>query len=186
MKPLPAPRPDGVTVVALSAGWLPKLLGLPFLGFGLWLLWQVPVGAYTYWRADALGELLGQIPGLLLAVVFGALFALPGVLLVFGRKKVELDPGRGEVREAIHYGVSTRRTAVPLAELDRVELTAKPDSASGSRPGRPVRWYSHAELKGAGNRVVLLGLDADHAPVRELGRGVAERLGVPLVDRLGD
>jgi hypothetical protein len=169
-------RPGGVCIT-LRGDVRARLFAVPFLLVGGWLGWHLAGSLFdlVVGRA-ALSEMLA---GTVLLAVVTAAFAVPGVLLAFGRAQVEIDrQGRTvtTVRD-FRFWRSTERRA--LAEFERVEV----DRLSIA-PDRPSRGRAfQVELAGDDRPRVVVGLFDDGEAALAHGRRLGALLGLPVDDR---
>src|SRR5262245_2570797 len=124
-------REDGPSAIVVEqrGSWIVRLFGLPFLGVGGNLLYQIADGVR---HADL--TVAGWI-GLPLAA---ATFLVPGWLLCFARRRTRLDLAERAMTEELDLVVFRRRKAhaVPAAATVRVRHELRrtgSDGAGGSR-----------------------------------------------------
>jgi len=148
-----------------GGGGVLMLFGLPFLATGLFVL----------------GMGLGLIPvkngpPVFIAVPFGALFALGGGLLMFGRRGCVMDRAKGTIEYWSGILVPMFRKTHRIADLARVTLSKEiRRSDKSSYTVYPVRLVG-ADLK------LNIGEAQRYEKSRQLAEQLAEFLQLPLAD----
>ena len=154
-----------------------RLVGVPLLIIAGKLLYDLLRSIYD---SIIWGEMLLVFPGTLLLIALILGFGVPGWLLTFMNKSVTIDRGQGEVIDIKDYLVHKRVRRYPLAALRKVTVTRgrrKYERASGSTETRPV--YP-IELIGQDGQKVLVGELEERELAKELGRQIAEMIGVEV------
>jgi hypothetical protein len=170
-------EPDGRLTIRQRSDLIAVLFGLPFLAIGAWLLWQIPSGVIAYVRADAVSQLPGQIFGFFFLLIFATLFGVPGLLLVFGSKRVAIDPVRREVKEFVNWVVYRKSTLHALADFENVDVRHE------RRRGARVFLYNVYLAAANGRDHLLLGIEDRCEPALELARTAARCASLPVRDR---
>lgn len=162
------PAPDRLEI--REGGGCLSLFGLPFLAAGVFL---VLVGLQIIPMSNR-----DEVPGWAWPALFlmGLVFAAVGVNLVFGRRWITLDAGRGIIVRQAGLLVPIRREEHRAADYSGVRLGfAEGDSDTADR--YPI------ELEGKGGRPQLaLAAPADFAAGREQAEFIARFLDLPLTD----
>lgn len=172
--------------VSVTAGLAPKarLFGLPFLAIGCWFAWQILNAAWQVARAEGALGLLKSVPGLLLFAAVGSMFAVPGLLIVFFRKRVTIDTAAGTVEEVKDFLVTRRAHRWPATDFCGV--TAKYEKTDHSSTSEEDAWTSESWVvtldRPEGEGVLVDSFEAPRAAV-EAARTLGRILGVPVEDR---
>lgn len=99
-----------------------RFFGLPFLGFGLYLLGMIALGLFEHIAA---GQIIGwfkNIAGTLVGLVLGLLFAVPGWLLVFTRWRWIIDGVRREAELQKNFLVAKTKKIIPASDITHVKI----------------------------------------------------------------
>jgi len=118
---------DQATLEIRSGGGCIAVFGLPFLLVGLFVM-QIPLSIIP----------VNGSPGArssLLFIAVGAVFALVGALLVFGRSGIILDCARGRVIQWYGLLVPMKRNEYLLDSVDQVEMNFSPGDSDS-----PATW----------------------------------------------
>jgi hypothetical protein len=161
---------------------LVRLLGMPFLVFGVILVATIPLNLWNFATGQiTAGQLTESIPGMILAIVMGAPLRALGWVIVFARMWVELDLAAGEAVEIRHWLLFQTRRRVKLADVKGVLLSHR---WSRSKKG-PDRLYTEVNLELKGKETMTLDsrLARDEAQAESLAHEVAELLKVPVKDQ---
>lgn len=171
-RPLPA-------VIRIDARWplAARLFGLPFLGTGGWLLFQVLAGVWEA-RVDGAGSVVAGLASVLVGAFVALLFLVPGMLLTLTRKWVEVDGGRRALRETTNFAGWPHSRVRSLSGASAVASRRRAPSNSSRH------WFPQVEivLEG-GTREDLPPGDTDDE-INQLGQSVAALLGVPFRNEL--
>jgi hypothetical protein len=171
-------REDGPSAIVVEqrGSWIVRLFGLPFLGVGGNLLYQIADGVRN---ADL--TVAGWI-GLPLAA---ATFLVPGWLLCFARRRTRLDLAERAMTEELDLLVFRRRKtyAVPTGATVRVRHELRrtgSDGAGGSR----THLFCPVELElEPGRQVLVAELDGKEAEdALQLARRVGALYGIRVHD----
>src|SRR5262245_26324038 len=114
---------------------LAKLFGLPFLGAGLYLLWQFVTGLVGFF-VPSLGQL--TIAGVIMLPAFALLCGTPGWLLVVSRKRTLIEATTRRVVEVFDHLVYKHRKERPVPAGARVRLRLEMSQSTGDKGGRTV------------------------------------------------
>ncbi|MHB8809297.1 MAG: hypothetical protein ACYC9M_04715 [Desulfobulbaceae bacterium] len=157
------------------------LFGVPWLLFGLHFYYKYLVlGIAEYIKAGDIAGIFTGVLGWLFIVLFGAVFVVPGWLLVFLRRRVVVDVGRGMVDEMNDYLLFRRGKSQRLGVFGAVLLAAT------SHKGR-VTTYMH-EVRLMPRREgepVLAAIMQDEEEGQQLGTAIADLLNLPFSARPG-
>lgn len=163
-----------------------RVLGVPWLAFGAYLLWSIPANTINV----ALGRISGAdflacIPGMILAIVIGLPLAVLGWCWAFGRWRMEFDLANGELRDIRDFVVYQRTARTPLAEIERIELHTKV-THHGKSTDADRSTYVSVEVDAClanGNKIGLESVPVSQIETaRTLSREIATRLKLPVVD----
>ncbi len=179
------PQPDGTVLIPQPIKIAARLFGLPFLAIGGWFSYQLIMATYESISAGGLGELAGNILGLLILLLMALLFGVPGVLLVVARKYVLLRPAPRQVVELFDFFVYRKENSRDIHTEAVVTLrfeAVSPTSTSSARA------HSHfacmVYVKASARDRVLAAMTESAERARELGRETAALLGLQLQDTI--
>ena len=170
--PLVQPAPD--RLVIREGGGCLSLFGLPFLAAGVFL---VLVGLQVIPMSNR-----DEVPGWAWPALFlmGLVFAAVGVNLVFGRRWITLDAGRGIIVRQAGLLVPIRREEHRAADFVGVRLGFE-EGDSDTSDRFPI------ELVGKEERQPLaLASPLDFAAGRDQAEFIARFLGLPFIDATTD
>jgi hypothetical protein len=161
---------------------LARILGLPFLIFGVVLVATIPLNVWNLATGQITGGQIAEtIPGMLLAIVIGGPLAALGWVIVFARMWVEFDLAAGEAVHVRHWLLFQTKRPMKLADVTAVVLSHR---WSRSKKGPDVL-YVEVDLLLKGKETVNLDTRRarDEAAAEALAQEVAELLKVPVKDR---
>src|SRR5262245_30413548 len=160
---------------------LAKLFGLPFLGAGLYLLWQFVTGLVGFF-VPSLGQL--TIAGVIMLPVFALLCGTPGWLLVVTRKRTLIEATSRRVVEVFDHLVYKHRKERPVPPRARVRLRLEKSQSTGDKGGRTVVLLL-VDIVGE-NAEIPLGVFGEHEvePARALAMEAAGLLGISIADEI--
>lgn len=130
---------DQTLTVNQGGGILLRLFAIGFLIGGGYFAYYLVLGVYEYVLGFLRGEpgvmrnFITSIPGILLIIFMILMFGVPGVLLLFGRKRVVIDRGAGTITEMTDYGFFKRKQEHPATEFQTVEVTFAKESTNKSK-----------------------------------------------------
>jgi hypothetical protein len=168
----------GTLTIPLEHGLVGRLFGVPFLAAGLWFAYQLVASAIGVIRLGP-SEAVAYLPGLVLLLVMGAAFLVPGWLLALTRSRVQLNPLTGTVVEERDLRVRVLRKNYRLSDFDRISVGLLKVSSKSDRAGAGYE----VELRGDGGRSVLLGLFDDDEQALAHAEALASRLQLRVEDR---
>jgi hypothetical protein len=148
------------------------VIGLPFIALGL-VFFAGGTGLVPFDNAD-------EVPlwALVVTAAMGAIVAVTGAALVFGRRVVEIDTRLGQVRREQRLFFPLSKEQWPLAEFDAVLLRTGDDASSSDGPAQ-----HEVALRGrAGQGHVVVSHTAAYEIARARAVTVAQTLGLPLID----
>jgi hypothetical protein len=148
------------------------VIGLPFIALGL-VFFAGGTGLVPFDNAD-------EVPlwALVVTAAMGAIVAVTGVVLVFGRRVVELDTRLGQVRREQRLFFPLSKEQWPLDEFDAVLLRTGDDASSSDGPAQ-----HEVALRGrAGRGHVVITHTAAYDIARARAVTVAQTLGFPLIE----
>lgn len=160
-------------VIDLPVPIAARLFGLPFLGFGLYLLRLLVTGAMH--PADM------TVAGWILLPVITLAFLAPGWALVFVRRRVVIDAGSRTALDEMDFLLYTKRT--PSALLSTAHVLVRDELGTPGDDDSDSVYWTHVYL--VADTPVLIGMFADkeRADADALAQRAATFLGVHLVDR---
>lgn len=166
------------------------LLGLPFLGLGLWLGWNF-IGAALDVITRKVG-LMDNIFGLTLLPVFAAAFLWPGLLMVFAKKRWVINGTKGEAQSTTSVLFFSWGKKLALGDFQSIRAyQGKEDSRNaGELPSEEdhrrytVKQPYCVELspKDSDGISHIVGVTADAVDAILLGKALATLTKLPLVD----
>jgi hypothetical protein len=111
----------GFVRVVPHKSWLRTLAGVALVAVGLGIIWRYLIGGIVeFARAgDYLGIATGLLGWIVISLVAGFFF-VPGWILAFVRRIVELDPKNSTLTEIRDYLVHKKRRQHPVAEFSMV------------------------------------------------------------------
>lgn len=161
------------------------LFGVPWLLFGLHFYYKYLVlGIAEYIKAGDIAGIFTGMFGWLVIVLFGAVFVVPGWLLVFLRRRVVVDVGRGMVDAMNDYLLFRRGKSHRLGGFGSV-LLAETVSTSRSGHSDSVTTYMH-EVRLMPRREgepIVAGIMLDEEEGQQLGTAIADLLNLPFSAR---
>jgi hypothetical protein len=159
---------DTLRIQYKAGGGLVILLGVTLLFLG--------VKPVTWFVLALINYVPTNIIGLALLFLTAAVFVVPGLLLAFGGKRLEIDSTDGEVREIQDYVVWRTTSHYDFSEMACVRARVENSGRHSAKHRVDL------VVKGAGDgtrKILAARLDTkDIAQV--LGNIVAEKLGVPF------
>lgn len=174
-------RASGGPVIWVCAGIL-LLVGAKF---AWWLLLALGEMAQAVLHAD-FGYMFTYIFGLIILVVMTAAFVLPGLWMLFARSVVEVHPAESYVSEMRDYVAWRKTKRHEISEVAAVrgthEVTRSKSSSSNSRTVTVKTYRLDVMMKGDGVKEFLAAQPDTQERAQELGRLLAEKLGVPFQD----
>jgi len=167
---------DGLVIEQAGNFWA-KVMGLPFLAAGLYLLWQLVSGVVGL-VIPSLGAI--TIAGLIVLPVFIALVGVPGWLLVVTRKRTIVDITRREVVEIWDHLVYKHRKPRPVPSQAVVRIRLDESQTSGKDAHTVV--LRMVEIAGPSDEAIPLAVLDEHDVdgARAVGQEAAGVLGLRL------
>ncbi|MFA5321516.1 MAG: hypothetical protein WC373_02490 [Smithella sp.] len=159
---------DRATLEIRSGGGCLSIFGLPFLLAGLFIM-QSPLGIIPLKRS-------AEAPPSIFIVLFGAVFATVGAVLVFGRSGIILDRATGRIIQWHGLLVPMKRKEHLLDAIEQVEMNfSRGDSDS------PATWPIKLSGKSIAKPLSVLQ-PTSFAKARQLAEELSRFLRKPLVD----
>ena len=146
-----------------------RFFGLPFLGFGLYLLGMIALGLFEHVVAGQVIGWLKDIAGTLVGLVLGLLFAVPGWLLVFTRWRWIIDGARREAELQKDFLVAKTRKTVPASDITHIEVIWEERNKS-DRDRIRMAYMVKVMLRDGKNELITCCKELDEA------RSVAEKI----------
>lgn len=159
---------DQATLEIRNGGGCIAVFGFPFLLAGLFIM-QIPLGMIPVNGSPG-------VPSSLFFLPFGAVFALVGALLVFGRSGIILDRSRGRVIQWYGLLVPMKRKEYLLDSVDQVEMNFSPGDNDS-----PATW----PIKLSGRNItkpLSVVQPASFTEARKVAEELSRFLRKPLVD----
>ena len=175
--------------IKMRTGILVRLLGLPFLLFGGWMLYHFAAGLIEYVHGASAEEWLSALPGFLLTLVFTAIFLAPGVMLCLFRMRVELDRAKGTVTHVKDFLFYRWTRKMPIKDIRQIvarqtSANRSRQSAEGFSGNRSKMTVYPVDIEFETSDSMGVSQSGEKAEAKKIARGLAEFLGVPLNDRL--
>jgi hypothetical protein len=169
-------RADHGLVIHQKGSPIARLFGVPFLAVAGILGWHFVTGLAGF-VIPSEGELTAA--GLVMLPIFVLAFGTPGWILVFGRKRTELDVARRSVVEVRDFLVHSFRdeTSLPRDAAVRAHVEA----SQGSKRTIVLLLVEIVSKKEASIQVAVFD-PKEIGPARDLAMEVAAVLGLSLVD----
>jgi hypothetical protein len=167
--------------ISQSGSLLTKLLGLPFLGAGLYLLWHFVTGLVGFF-VPSLGQL--TIAGVIMLPALALLCGTPGWLLVVTRKRTLIEATTRRVVEVFDHFIYKHRKERPFPPGARVRLRLEKSQSTGDKGGRTVILLL-VDIVGE-NAEIPLGVfgDQEVEAARALAMEAAGLLGISIADEI--
>jgi hypothetical protein len=167
--------------ISQTGSLLTKLFGLPFLGAGLYLLWQFVTGLAGFF-VPSLGQL--TIAGFIMLPVFALLVGTPGWLLVVTRKRTLVEAATRRVLEVFDHLVYKHRKEKAIPRGARVRLRLEKSQSTGDKGGRTVVLLL-VDIVGENAEIPLAVFGDDEVePARALAMEAAGLLGISIADEI--
>jgi len=182
-----ATLPDDTVCIHQHIGIAARLFGVPFLLLGLGffgrnlvlgILEDLPP---SHWR-----EIPRDLPGFLILLVMTAVFAGPGFLLLFFRKRVLIRPGAREITDVKDFLLYKSEKRTPIGEGAFIELRYERLSSTSSSRGntsaavRASCLYVRTPDKKEAAQALLTTTDE----ARALAQQISALLAIPIQDHL--
>jgi hypothetical protein len=179
--------PDGTVCIHQHIGIASRVFGVPFLLLGLGFFGRnLVLGIFedlptSHWR-----EIPRDLPGFFILLVMTAVFAGPGFLLIFFRKRVLIRPGAREITDVKDFLLFKSEKRTPIAEGAFIELRDERLSSSSSSRGntsaavRASCLYVRTPAEKEAAQALLK--TADEA--RGLAKQISDLLAIPIRDHL--
>jgi len=165
-------------------GLLIRLIGLPFVGFGLWIgVWPTAANVFD-WLSGSLPTplLLECIPGTLIGTVIGVPLLCVGWAMAFLRHNIVIDQREKQVTEIKDLLIWRFKKTFPFTDIQQIEF-----EITVSRGKDETNYYANATIATKTNRLTAVTLPARReADVREIAGRLAELIGVPMRDKDSD
>lgn len=159
---------DQATLEINRGGGCLSIFGLPFLLAGLFVM-QLPLGIIPVKGSP------GTLPSIFV-ILFGAVFAAVGAVLVFGRSGIILDRSRGHIIQWYGLLVPMKRTEYLLDSIRQVEMNFS--SGDGDSPATwPVKLSGESIAK-----PISVLQPTNFTEARQMAEELARFLRKPLVD----
>ena len=161
-----------------------RLLGLPFLTAFLYFLYHLFGGLIDAIRSHTL---LSFLPGSLLLILMAALFGFPGMILMFGSRKVILDAHSQEIRMIRSYGFFNKMETHSVRDYKSVEALHELRKVTSSQ-NRNVRHFEvyPVRLTGVPERELEIAQCDGADTARTLAMEVSGVLGLSAKDRTSE
>ncbi len=181
------PEQNALLIITPAGLWLARLLiGLPLLGFGLFMLFAFVAGPISYLLGRE-EELSNVLMGALVTGLIGACILPLGWYLVFMRRTTVVDPVNRQVWEVIDYRFGKRIVRRDIASFKEVRVgceEAGDARRKDRRPTRPVlvntvRLIPRRTGETSSQEIAFFDLEKTEEPV-VLGKLVGELLGLPV------
>ena len=166
------------------------LLGLPFLGLGLWLGWNVIGAALDVITGKV--KLMDNIFGLTLLPVFAAAFLWPGILMVLARKSWVINGAKGEAQETtsvVFYSWGKRHALSDFKTIrayqgkeDSRDVTQLPSEEDHRRYTVKQPYCVDLVPQSPNGKSHTVGVTADAVDAILLGKALSTLTKLPLVD----
>ncbi len=169
-------RDDRGLVIQQKGNLVARLFGVPFLAAAAILGWHFVAGLVGF-VVPSQGQL--TVAGLVMLPLCVLAFGTPGWILVFGRKRTEIDATRRSVVEVRDFLVHSFReeSEVPKDAAVRAHL----EGSQGSKRTIVLLLVEIVSRKQAPVQLAVFD-GKEEAPSRELAMEAAGVLGVPFVD----
>ncbi|HQP41174.1 MAG TPA: hypothetical protein PK004_06960 [Smithella sp.] len=159
---------DQATLEIRNGGGCIAVFGFPFLLAGLFIM-QIPLGMIPVNGSPG-------VPSSLFFLPFGAVFALVGALLVFGRSGIILDRARGRVIQWYGLLVPMKRNEYLLDSVDQVEMNFSPGDSDS-----PATWPITLSGRSIAKSLSIVQ-PASFAEARKVAEELSRFLRKPLMD----
>jgi hypothetical protein len=159
---------DQATLEINSGGGCLAIFGLPFLLVGLFVM-QLPLGIIPVKGSP------GTLPSIFV-VLFGAVFAAVGAVLVFGRSGIILDRSRGHLIQWYGLLVPMKRKEYLLDAIRQVEM-----NFSSGDSDSPATWPVKLSGESIAKPISVLQ-PTSFTEARQMAEELARFLRKPLVD----
>ena len=159
---------DQTTLEIRNGGGCIAVFGFPFLLAGLFIM-QIPLGMIPVNGSPG-------VPSSLFFLPFGAVFALVGALLVFGRSGIILDRARGRVIQWYGLLVPMKRNEYLLDSVDQVEMNFSPGDSDS-----PATWPITLSGRSIAKSLSIVQ-PASFAEARKVAEELSRFLRKPLMD----
>jgi hypothetical protein len=163
---------NGATQLTVQArlGSIRFFFGLPLLLGGLYFLYKYAlIGTVSIVQTSGWAKLVPDIPGLLITIILGLLFLVPGVLLICLRRTIVINTLMSELVEISDLLTYQRCKSYRLDHFNRVVVLSK--SVKGTT-------LYHVELVTADEDVVHVATMDDEEPAETLSQTLATMLGL--------
>ena len=172
-------RDGGRIMVTGNPGIGRYIFGVPWLLFGLHFYYKsLILGIAEYIKAGDIAGIFTGMFGWLLIVLFGAIFVVPGWLLVFLRRRVVVDVGRGMVDEMNDYLLFRRGKSHRLGDFGSVLLAETVNRGKRTTYMHEVRLMPRRE-----GEHVLAAIMQDEEEGQRLGTAIADLLNLKFSTR---
>jgi hypothetical protein len=167
---------EGLEIEQAGNIWA-KLMGLPFLAAGLYLLWQLVSGVIGLF-VPSWGAITGA--GLIVLPVFIAFMGIPGWLLIVSRKRTLIDVAHRQVVEIFDHLVYRQRKVRPVPRGAVVRIRLDESQVTGKDARTVV--LRLVEIAGSAEDPIRLAVLGEHdvEEARALAMEAAGALGLGL------
>lgn len=183
---MPSIQPIGPQQFRISNNWglLLRLIGLPFVGFGLWVgVWPTAANVFD-WVSGSLPTpfLLECIPGMLIGTVIGIPLLCVGWAMTFLRHNIVIDQREKQITETRDILIWRFNKSFPFTDIQQIEF-----EITASRGKDETNYYANAIIVTKTDRLAAETLPARREEeVRVIADQLAELIGVPVVDKGSD
>jgi hypothetical protein len=158
--------------------WIARLLSLPFLAAGGYLLWNVALGVHN--DVSSFGRLSDDLVPILVFSGVGLVSLLPGLYLATCRSFVELNKSLAEVVVTRAFGPLQFRSQRQLADFHFLSITDR-DTEEGEKPT-----LFHVSLCGnRGTEAVTLSSFSSRDDATKFAHELGGALKLPARDYVG-
>ena len=179
-------KKDGPSTLRIHESGQPliRLFGVPFAAGGVYFLYHLFVGAFYSIRA---GEFLSFLPGSLLLILMAALFGVPGMILLFGSRTVNIDTVTRTIEVIRNYGFYKKREKYSSSDYSAVQALHELKKVE-SKQNRSVKYVGVFPVRliaRSGKDLEIAQADQDDA-ARTLATEVGGTLGISAMDRTSE
>ena len=166
---------NGRLLVTGNPGIGRYIFGVPWLLFGVHFLYKYLIlGIAEYIKAGDIAGIFTGAFGWLVVLFMGAIFVVPGWLMVFLRRRVIIDTVYGKVEEKNDFLLFSRGKIHHLADFGAILLVATHSSGKVTTSMHEVRLMPRADRE-----YILVGVMQDNEEARRLGQALADLLRLP-------
>lgn len=180
---MPSIQQTGHQRFRLSNDWglLLRLIGLPLVGFGLWIgVWPTAANMYGWLSGSLPTQLVLEcIPGMVIGMVIGIPLLCVGWVMTFLRHNIVIDQREKQVTEIKDFLIWQFRNSCPFTDIKQIEF-----EITTNRGNNETKYYANATIATQESRMNAVTLPARREEeVREIAGQLAELIGVPVKDK---